>query len=573
VTTTGALWQVRFAQVMTAAAVVVPTLIVHWVAMGYAVFAQTVAVTLWGIAVAAWAVAEPCSSVPWRRHAPLLVALALLALGSTVSWIALATPLGPTVCTLGLLIAAGFVLVTAGRLAGGPQRDAAFTSLQWGCIVAGVCGVAVAAIQVFRPELTDGFWLARAVPSGRASANLNQPNHLGLILTWSVLACSALAAQRPRALGWLATTAIASAAAIAWTGSRAALAMMAFVALWGLADRRLNPIARRIILCAALAALAMTLVWQVWGHAIGAGPAPSSLGRTSARSGMLHDTWVLITQNPWVGVGWAEFNLAWTLSPFEPGGPRYFDHTHNLVLNLLVELGVPLGAAIVALLAWGLMRIWQVLVPAESESSHRLIAASMVTVAMLHGMVEFPLWFAYFLLPCAWLWGWALSPSVATDPAAPRTSERPTPQVPWLTLGGAVAFAGFLAWMDFVRAMPAGLAQSDPVSTARHIEMARNSVLFRHFADYRQALADAQAPIELFRSARHVVIDTPLLRAWADAMARDGHIDEARHLDLRLRKFDPTHPGSPRTCGAADTGEPAAHCAQPPVAVDWRRFR
>jgi len=175
---------VRFAQVTTAAAVVVPTLIVHWVTMGYAVFAQTVAVTLWGVAVGAWAVVDPHSAVPWRRNAPLLAALGLLALGSTASWISLATPLGPTVCMLGVLSAAFLVLVTASRIAGGPQRDAAFSSLLWGCVIAGAWGAAVAAIQVFRPEWTDGFWLAHPVPGGRPSANLNQPNHLGLLLTW-----------------------------------------------------------------------------------------------------------------------------------------------------------------------------------------------------------------------------------------------------------------------------------------------------------------------------------------------------------------------------------------------------
>ena len=40
--------------------------------------------------------------------------------------------------------------------------------------------------------------------------------------------------------------------------------------------------------------------------------------------------------------------FAWTLTPF-PGRPiAFFDHTHNLPLQLIVELGVPLGLATIA---------------------------------------------------------------------------------------------------------------------------------------------------------------------------------------------------------------------------------
>ena len=54
----------------------------------------------------------------------------------------------------------------------------------------------------------------------------------------------------------------------------------------------------------------------------------------------------LIASHPWLGVGFGDFNFAWTLTPF-PGRPtEFFDHTHNLILNFAVEMGVPLATLV-----------------------------------------------------------------------------------------------------------------------------------------------------------------------------------------------------------------------------------
>jgi hypothetical protein len=45
-------------------------------------------------------------------------------------------------------------------------------------------------------------------------------------------------------------------------------------------------------------------------------------------------------------VGYGEFNLAWTLTPF-PGRPiAFFDHTHNLPLQLAGGAGPAAGCAV-----------------------------------------------------------------------------------------------------------------------------------------------------------------------------------------------------------------------------------
>ena len=51
----------------------------------------------------------------------------------------------------------------------------------------------------------------------------------------------------------------------------------------------------------------------------------------------------MIAREPLAGVGFGEFNLAWTLTEFPHRPTAFFDHTHNLPLHLMVELGIPLG--------------------------------------------------------------------------------------------------------------------------------------------------------------------------------------------------------------------------------------
>src|SRR5206468_80980 len=77
---------------------------------------------------------------------------------------------------------------------------------------------------------------------------------------------------------------------------------------------------------------------------------------SSNRFGIWANALSLIASHPWLGVGFNDFNFAWTLTPF-PGRPNeFFDHSHNLVLNLAAEMGVPLALLVLALLVYALWR-------------------------------------------------------------------------------------------------------------------------------------------------------------------------------------------------------------------------
>ena len=136
----------------------------------------------------------------------------------------------------------------------------------------------------------------------------------------------------------------------------------------------------------------------------------------------------MIASHPWLGVGFGDFNFAWTLTPF-PGRPiAFFDHTHNLVLNFAVELGLPLAIVVLALMIYAL---WQALrnaiadgrAPATAYPAQRA-AFVIVFLVAVHSMLEYPLWYSYFLLPTAFAFGLCLERPAPGEGAVRRRARR-----------------------------------------------------------------------------------------------------------------------------------------------------
>ncbi len=92
---------------------------------------------------------------------------------------------------------------------------------------------------------------------------------------------------------------------------------------------------------------------------------------SSGRWSIWRDTLVLIARNPWLGVGFGEFNFAWTLTPFPDRNPQFFDHTHNLPLHLAVELGVPLAVVLARCSFGGCGRPFGAALPCKGRPARR----------------------------------------------------------------------------------------------------------------------------------------------------------------------------------------------------------
>ena len=529
------------------------------------------------LAAAAWGGVLACGGAARRStaRAGWVLAVVLGMLAAAALWSGLAGGL-PTSMVLSALALCACTWAVAHRALAG---DSGFDDFAAGMLLAGLASVAVAVIQVFQPDWADGTLIARSGLPGRAVGNLRQPNHLSSLLLWALIALVPLAQARRLWRARLSDAAAAGCAVLLVLGvvlsaSRTGVIGVLMLAAWGLLDRRLAGRIRIGLLATPVVYLLLWFAMAAWSHHAQqtfGGEARLAEGDLSAsRFGIWSNTLALIRANPWGGVGFGEFNFAWTLTPF-PGRPTaFFDHTHNLPLHFAVELGLPLAALVLGLLLWGLWlafrRAWSE--PADLGTGARA-AFLMVLMIGVHSLLEYPLWYAYFLLPAAWAWGFALRASPATGPS--RLSAA------WLRGAGVLMLAGALfAWADYWKVVVIYAPSADAAPLAQRIERGQRSLFFGYQADYAAATTTEppSAALGAFASTTHSLLDTRLMMAWARALDESGHTERASYLAARLREFrNPATTDFFAACDEPDdTGPLPFQCIEPPPGLSWRDF-
>ncbi len=563
-------------------AIALPTLIAFNLPPSATFLNQAAALLGWGVFVVLLASTLPAHSLDapaWRGVAPLLAALALLLAAALASPLWTGLPWALALSSGGAVAAAIGVALCGAALQRAHRGEAAFRAVCIGLLVAGIAGVAIALVQVFVPALADGTVIARSTVPGRAVGNLRQPNHLSSLLLWSMVAVVwlARASERRRAI------ALALGVLLLWgvvlSGSRTGAVGAVVLALWGALDRRLAPFWRRALLAVPVAYAAMWLAMAGWGrlgHASNLETRFAAGGDiSSSRFAIWSNTLELIRAHPWAGVGFGEFNFAWTLTPFPQRPVAFFDHTHNLPLQFAVELGVPLALALLALLGWALVRAWRVALRADASQAPGLRAGVVMVVMMaLHSQLEYPLWYVYFLLPTAFVWGLGLVLPVA-QAAGARAPERPN-----LWAVGAVVLwlAGLASVLDYTRVVVIFAPPDNAAPLAQRIAEGQRSLLFSHHADYAAATTPGLPgePMNGFAGAPHYLLDARLLQAWAKAFEQQGDLARAVHVAQRLREFrNDQAEAFFRLCDESDPVLRAAlfQCRTEPTGLGFADFR
>lgn len=551
----------------------------------------------------------------WRGGlGALLAAVALLIAACAMSVVRHGLPASLALSAIGLLAAAGLLACVGAASAASGGAALAFRALCLALMAAGVLSVAVGAVQVFAPTWADGQWIASTSLEGRAAGNLRQPNHLSSLLLWSLVAAlwwieATDASVRARAQLWrvllcalMYALMLAFVFGLVLSASRTGMLGVLVLAAWGALDRTLSRRAR-VLLCVsplvyALCWFGVTLWADATGHVFGgAARLRREADISSSRFDIWANTWTLIAHQPWFGVGWGEFNLAWSLTPFPDRPVAFFDHTHNLLLQWAVELGLPLALAVTALMGWALWRAWLAgcaealpAAPADRERMRLLRAAwMMVLLVAWHSLLEYPLWYAYFLLPAAFAWGLCLgapaggsgtstAAAAATDRAPQRPRSRASAGRAMLAASLLMTAAGLAAVLDYLPVVAIFEPAEGAPPLAERIEHGRRSWLFAHHADYAAATTGDSPPevLRAMKGAQHFLLDTRLMIAWADALAAAGDMERARHIAARLREF--------RNPAAKDFFAPCDHapspaaalaypCAMPSRPMDHRDFR
>ncbi len=575
-------------------AVALPTLLTVQPTPSTTFINQATALAGWGLLLAAMSAPSPSTVRPPKTISMLSASLLLLMLCALAGMMhgGLPTTLGwPAVAMLG---AATLCVWVGARQAAQASPHGGFSVLAAVLVVAGFCSLALAAAQYCAPSGWGAPWIAPVSSSGRVGANLRQPNHLSSLLlaamaAWVYLHESAGARwfRKPRVTRVAVTLGMVGLViGVVLTASRTGAVCVLLLAAWGILDRQLSRFSRVVL---AMLPLVYAVSWVAFGEwaqmhdrSFAGAAQLHAADISSSRFAIWSNALELIRQNPWSGVGWGEFNFAWTLTPFPDRPGAFFDHSHNLFLQLWVELGVPLGTLVLALMLWALWKAIENAAKAVGPSAPLLRAALMMVLMMgVHSLLEYPLWYAYFLLPTAFAWGVCLATAVPSEPAS---TEHPSSIRGTLSSKVVIACALLMtagacySIYDYQRVVGIFVPPANAAPLDQRIATGQRSLFFAHHAHYA-AVTTAPRPSEVmesFKSASHYLLDARLMMAWAKALNESGEVDKARYIAARLKEF--------RNPQAADffavCDEPVAageslpfQCTPPTRAFSFRDFR
>jgi hypothetical protein len=195
--------------------------------------------------------------------------------------------------------------------------------------------------------------------------------------------------------------------------------------------------------------------------------------------------------------------------------------------------------------------------PGEALAPTVGACALIVTALGLHSLLEYPLWYAHFLLPVAFAWGLGLGAVRATQhPAASGATRDAGPM--WMSWAGA-AIAACTVWNAVDYRLAAEIyAPWGRGTLSQRIERSQPQPWWGHQADYAAVTSkNLQSPRpapEAFERTLMNLVDARLMMAYAKALSEAGEVDRARAVADRLREFK--NPSAAAFFAACD--EPAA---------------
>lgn len=497
-------------------------------------FAAAIGVSL--IAMPAWLVRRQPIHWPWLSVLALAAACIppLQLAAGQIHFVSDAVLASGYLAGFGLCIAAGATLARRGT------QDVA------GAVMSALAVAAIASVAMCLMQWLDvgtGAFVDGAPRASRYYANFGQPNNLATALAIGV--CALLLGYARGAIGPVGTAVGAAflGFGLVMSQSRTGWLFVALLALWLLLMRRranLRLPALAIVVGAVLF-FAAVAAWNPLNEAMDiasrGSAADRATGGVSRRMIHLQVMWDAVWQQPWFGYGWTQAVLGQQAAVLaHPATGEVLTNSHNFLLDLLLWNGVPIGLMLIASLTWWFARqIW------ICRDTERLCVLAAVGAIFLHGLLEFPLDYAFFLLPAGLLMG-ALD---GRDRHATTLTLPPaTMAVPAVMLCGLIVWVGsefILQVNPTARTMRfvAGGIGLDKVNTAPEPDV---TLLDRLLNLHRYMLTPAHKsrdpnymPWVRAVATRHPMAPAMLRHALAAGL--NGQAEEARLVLARLCKM------------------------------------
>lgn len=306
-----------------------------------------------------------------------------------------------------LMVVAGFNLSTDSK-----QREKLFSIFSLIVLVVGLISSFIAICQWLNINGYFSPWMY-TLKGNRPYANLAQPNNLATLLIISFLGCLYLFEKRSIKNLYLIPISLIILFGIVLAQSRTSLVVCVFLTLYWLvktfrSNKRLSNtyflgwVVLFILLTLNLSYLSQLILTSssvdISTNTSAAERAVKGMG--DIRVDMWYQMWVAVMQQPWFGYGWNQTGLAqyYVMEIYQV--PLWYKSAHNILLDILVWNGAIIGGLIVVYLT-----VWLFWLNKGVKDTVSIVATLMVCAILIHGLLEFPLHYAYFLLPAGFLLG------------------------------------------------------------------------------------------------------------------------------------------------------------------------
>lgn len=430
----------------------------------------------------------------------------------------------------------GFALaIVVGHRLGKDENAAGILGVWWFAVLAAaVLSVGVALSQWL--SLPLGLLSVELPPGGRPFGNLAQPNHLATLLALGLVAVFALAQMRIIGRTGMVAAMLFLLIGLAMAGSRTTWLQVGALSLWLLAIRPRVPIdaPRRFVLAMPVVLALASAAWPSLDALLSASQVSGARDRTHVGTRPIHWASMLdaVSREPVTGYGWNQVSVAQArVANDHPASHEMIEHSHNLVLDLMVWNGIPLGMLILVAFA-----AWTIRHARAARDPNGVFLLAGVAVVLIHAMTEFPLEYAYFLLPLGLMIGMAqaLSPADRTV-VLPRV----------VSFAPVAAALALLTWtvVEYVELEEAARVRRLEVfgilgAKAPNVSPVLLTQQGAFWAFTRQSARPGMTPGEL--DAMQRVAERygypPVLLRYALASALNGRPDEARAALSRLCK-------------------------------------
>lgn len=419
-----------------------------------------------------------------------------------------------------------------------------------------VLGAELNALAGFVQHYRWHFFLSAVVTVKNAAAvygNIAQPNHYADYIALGLVSLGLLHVRYSLRIWQVSLLAAPLLFVLVLSGSRSAwlylLCLVGMSYLWQRRDKAILPFLHYALLL-LVGFVVMHFTVQMPGMA-GVGGTLTPLERMSDEAGsgsirlyLWRESLLIFMQYPLSGAGfgqfaWQHFQLGAVLRDIHIVG--LYNNAHNLVMQLAAETGLAgLSILIGALILWG-RRAWL-----ERHTVEHWWGYAMLAVLAIHSLLEYPLWYGYFIGIAAFLLGMLDS---GVYRLAMRNMARLTVAVVLLcgVLSLVQLFQGYRKLESALALRPvSGSAATYNVRLREYLLDASEFVLLRHYAElFMTGLIELNQDrlaekLELNERAMRFVPTASVVYRQAWLLALSGRVAEAK---LQLQQALWSYPG------------------------------